>query len=163
MKKVFIKYNPYKIETEIRIEGKKLAENSILGEKIVPGARLQEWVEELPQILIDEYNDRDFEIIFHGTLLDYEDLAEAFTSAFEEGELEVTLDRQPAKETEDKEVLIEQVFEKIKKGPFDELRDEEVINSFEHARSSEFEVCVVATMSAGKSTLIISMLRTKLI
>ena len=162
MKKVFIKYNPYKIETEIRIEGKKLAENSILGEKIVPGARLQEWVEELPQILIDEYNDRDFEIIFHGTLLDYEDLAEAFTSAFEEGELEVTLDRQPAKETEDKEVLIEQVFEKIKKGPFDELRDEEVINSFEHARSSEFEVCVVATMSAGKSTLINSMLRTKL-
>lgn len=162
MKKVFIKYNPYKIETEIRVEGKKLAENSILGEKIVPGARLQEWVEELPQILIDEYNDRDFEIIFHGTLLDYEDLAEAFTSAFEEGELEVTLDRQPAKETEDKEVLIEQVFEKIKKGPFDELRDEEVINSFEHARSSEFEVCVVATMSAGKSTLINSMLRTKL-
>ena len=162
MKKVFIKYNPYKIETEIRIEGKKLAENSILGEKIVPGARLQEWVEELPQILIDEYNDRDFEIIFHGTLLDYEDLAEAFTLAFEEGELEVTLDRQPAKETEDKEVLIEQVFEKIKKGPFDELRDEEVINSFEHARSSEFEVCVVATMSAGKSTLINSMLRTKL-
>lgn len=162
MKKVFIKYIPYKIETEIRIEGKKLAENSILGEKIVPGARLQEWVEELPQILIDEYNDRDFEIIFHGTLLDYEDLAEAFTSAFEEGELEVTLDRQPAKETEDKEVLIEQVFEKIKKGPFDELRDEEVINSFEHARSSEFEVCVVATMSAGKSTLINSMLRTKL-
>ena len=119
-------------------------------------------MEELPQILIDEYNDRDFEIIFHGTLLDYEDLAEAFTLAFEEGELEVTLDRQPAKETEDKEVLIEQVFEKIKKGPFDELRDEEVINSFEHARSSEFEVCVVATMSAGKSTLINSMLRTKL-
>ena len=162
MKKVFIKYNPYKIETEIRIEGKKLAENSILGEKIVHGARLQEWVEELPQILIDEYNDRDFEIIFHGTLLDYEDLAEAFTLAFEEGELEVTLDRQPAKETEDKEVLIEQVFEKIKKGPFDELRDRDIVSAFQLQKSSDFEICVVATMSAGKSTLINSLLGTKL-
>ena len=57
MKKVFIKYNPYKLETEVTVDGKKLAQNSKLGEKIVPGTRLQEWVEELPRILIDEYND----------------------------------------------------------------------------------------------------------
>lgn len=162
MKKIFIKYNPYKIETEITVEGKKLAENSILGEQIVSGARMQEWIEMLPKILIDEYNDRDFEITFHGTLLDFEDLTEVFTAAFERGELTAKIDRIPAKETKDKEVLIDRVFEKIKKGPFDELRSVEVISAFEHAKSSDFEVCVVATMSAGKSTLINSMLRTKL-
>lgn len=162
MKKIFIKYNPYKIETEITVEGKKLAENSILGEQIVSGARMQEWIEMLPKILIDEYNDRDFEITFHGTLLDFEDLTEVFTAAFERGELTAKIDRIPAKETKDKEVLIDRVFEKIKKGPFDELRSDEVISAFEHAKSSDFEVCVVATMSAGKSTLINSMLRTKL-
>lgn len=162
MKKVYIKYNPYKIETEITVEGKKLAENSKLGERIAPGSRLQEWVEDLPQILIDEYNDRDFEIMFHGTLLDFEDLTEVFTQAYERGELTAKLDRKPAKETKDKEVLIDQVFQKIQKGPFDELRDVEVISAFEHAKSSDFEVCVVATMSAGKSTLINSMLRAKL-
>lgn len=162
MKKVFIKYNPYKLETEITVDGKKLAQNSKLREMIEPGSRLQEWVEELPQILIDEYNDTDFDITFHGTLLDFEDLTEVFTSAYENGKLIAAIDRIPAKETSDKISLINDVFEEIKQGPFEELKDSEIISAFQHAKSSDFEVCVVATMSAGKSTLINSMLRTKL-
>jgi GTPase Era involved in 16S rRNA processing len=162
MKKVFIKYNPYRLETEITVDGKRLADNSILGEKAVPGSRLQEWVEELPKILIDEYNDVDFDVTFHGTLLDYEDLTEVFTQAYKEGSLTAKLERIPAKETTDKEALIDQVFSEIQAGPFDELRDVEIISAFRHAKSSDFEVCVVATMSAGKSTLINSMLGTKL-
>ncbi len=162
MKKVFIKYNPYNLETELTVDGKKLAQNSQIGERILPGSRLQEWVEDLPRILIDEYNDTDFDIVFHGTLLDFEDLTEVFTQAFERGELTAKLDRIPAKETSDKEVLIDEVFKEIQDGPFDELRDVEIISAFQHAKSSDFEVCVVATMSAGKSTLINSMLGTKL-
>lgn len=162
MKKVFIKYNPYNLETELTVDGKKLAQNSQIGERILPGSRLQEWVEDLPKILIDEYNDTDFDIVFHGTLLDFEDLTEVFTQAFEHGELTAKLDRIPAKETSDKEVLIDEVFKEIQEGPFDELRDVEIISAFQHAKSSDFEVCVVATMSAGKSTLINSMLGTKL-
>lgn len=162
MKKVFIKYNPYNLETELTVDGKKLAQNSQIGERILPGSRLQEWVEDLPKILIDEYNDTDFDVVFHGTLLDFEDLTEVFTQAFERGELTAKLDRIPAKETSDKEVLIDEVFTEIQEGPFDELRDVEIISAFQHAKSSDFEVCVVATMSAGKSTLINSMLGTKL-
>ncbi|MHC1685932.1 MAG: dynamin family protein [Clostridiaceae bacterium] len=162
MKKVFISYNPYKLETEITVDGKKLAQNSKIGEKTVSGARLQEWVEDLPRILIDEYNDTDFEVTFHGTLLDYEDLTSVFTEAFERNELTAKIERRPAKETADKEVLIDDVFKEIQVGPFDELRDIEIISAFQHAKSSDFEVCVVATMSAGKSTLINAMLGTKL-
>lgn len=162
MKKVFIKYNPYKLETEITVDGKKLAQNSKLREKIEDGSRLQEWVEELPQILIDEYNDTDFDITFHGTLLDYEDLREVFELAYENGKLIAAIDRIPAKETSDKEILIDNVFKEIQEGPFEELKDIEIINAFQHAKSSDFEVCVVATMSAGKSTLINAMLGTKL-
>lgn len=162
MKTVFIKYNPYNLETELTVEGKKLAQNSKIGERILPGSRLQEWVEDLPQILIDEYNDTDFNIVFHGTLLDFEDLTEVFTQAIERGELTAKLDRIPAKETSDKEALIDEVFKEIQKGPFDELRDVEIISAFQHAKSSDFEVCVVATMSAGKSTLINAMLGTEL-
>lgn len=162
MKKVFIKYNPYNLETELTVDGKKLAQNSRIGERILPGSRLQEWIEDLPRILIDEYNDTDFDVVFHGTLLDFEDLTEVFTQAFERGELTAKLDRIPAKETSDKEVLIDEVFKEIQEGPFDELRDAEIISAFQHAKSSDFEVCVVATMSAGKSTLINSMLGTKL-
>lgn len=162
MKKIFIKYNPYNLETELTVDGKKLAQNSQIGERILPGSRLQEWVEDLPRILIDEYNDTDFDIVFHGTLLDFEDLTEVFTQAFERGELTAKLDRIPAKETSDKEILIDEVFREIQDGPFDELRDVEILSAFQHAKSSDFEVCVVATMSAGKSTLINSMLGTKL-
>ena len=82
--------------------------------------------------------------------------------AYECGELTAKLDRIPAKETSDKEALIDDVFKAIQEGPFDELRDVEILSAFKHARSKDFEVCVVATMSAGKSTLINSMLGTKL-
>lgn len=162
MKKVFIKYNPYNLETELTVDGKGLAQNSRIGERILPGSRLQEWIEDLPAILIDEYNDTDFEIDFHGTLLDFDDLTEVFTQAHESGKLTAKLNRIPAKETSDKEVLIDEVFKKIQEGPFDELRDADIINAFQHAKGRDFEVCVVATMSAGKSTLINSMLGVKL-
>lgn len=163
MKTVFIKYNPYNLETELTVDGKKLAQNSVIGERIAPGSRLQEWIESLPRILVEEYNDKDFNITFHGTLLDFEDLTEVFTLAYERGELTTaTLERIPAKETSDKEALIDDVFHAIQEGPFDELRDVDILSAFEHAKSKDFEVCVVATMSAGKSTLINSMLGTKL-
>ena len=162
VKRVFIKYNPYNLETELTVDEKKPAQNSQIGELILPGSRLQEWVEDLPQILIEEYNDTNFDVVFHGTLLDFEDLKDAFTQAFNRGELTATLDRIPAKETSDKEILIDEVFKEIQEGPFDELRDTEIISAFQHEKSSDFEVCVVATMSAGKSTLINAMLGTKL-
>jgi len=163
MKEVFIKYNPYKLETEIKVDGKKLAKNSVLGEKSADGSRLQEWVEELPNILIDEYNDTEFNVTFHGTLLDYEDLTAVFTEAHERGDVTGgSLDRKEAKETSDKEKLIEDVFAEIQKGPFEELKDDAIIHAFTLAKSSDFELCVVATMSSGKSTLINAMLGTKL-
>lgn len=162
MKKVFIKYNPYKLETELTVDGKGLAQNSQIGERIGPGNRIQEWIENLPDLLIREYNDTSFDVTFHGTLLDFEDVAEVFTHAYENGKLTATLDRIPAKETSDKEILIDEVFKEIRTGPFEELKDDEISNAFQHERSKEFEVCVVATMSAGKSTLINSMIGTKL-
>ena len=162
MKTVFIKYNPYKLQTEITIEGKKLAENSKLGEKSSEGARLQEWIEELPQILFEEYNDTSFDITFHGTTLDYEDLSDVFKDIEEKENIKVKLTHIPAKETHHKEILIDKIFQNIKNGPFNELKDQQIIAAFENAKSSDFEICVVATMSAGKSTLINSMLGKKL-
>ena len=71
MREIFIKYNPYKVETEIKIDGKDIKKNSALN---VGDKRLQEWIEDLPRILVKECNTKEFKIIFHGTVLDYEDL-----------------------------------------------------------------------------------------
>lgn len=163
MKEVFIKYNPYKLETEITVDGKRPAMNSQLREKSAPGNRLQEWVEELPELLVDEYNDNQFSITFHGIIQDCDDIVETFQKAYNSGKIKPgKIDIIHAKETADKEKLIDEVFAEILNGPFEELKSEEVKKAFHLAKSEDFEICVVATMSAGKSTLINSMLGTKL-
>ena len=74
MKIVKIKYNPYLVTTDITVDGQKPKANSSLN---VENSRLQEWVEKLPQILIDEYRDTNFEISFTGTQADYDDIISA--------------------------------------------------------------------------------------
>ncbi len=165
MKKVIIKHNPYKLETEITVDGKPLKQNSKVRDIIGNESRLQEWVEEVPEPLIAECNDTDLEITFHGILLDYEDLYNVFIKAcekeYELGKLKMKIEhKQPTKEAADIEDHINKVFEKIQQGPFEELRDE--VNAFNHAKVNNFEVYVIAAMNAGKSTLINSMLATKL-
>lgn len=158
MKEIFIKYNPYQLVTEITIDGQKLKKNSKLN---FEDRRLQEWVESLPDLLFEECNTKDFKITFHGITPDYEDM-EAMAKEAEAKGIHIELEHIPAKEIGDKEVAIQEVFDEIQNGPFNELRQPDVIKAFDLAKSKDFEVNVVATMSAGKSTLINSLLRQKL-
>ena len=156
---VFIKYNPYRLETEVRIDNKAPKQNSRLN---VGDRRLQEWVEELPEILYEEYSSRNFKLTFQGTLLDYEDV-EAMARDAKQNGMNIELVHIPAKEIGDKEKAISDIFREIQTGPFEELRASDLKKAFTLAKSSDFEVNVVATMSAGKSTLINALLRQKLL
>ena len=158
MREIFIKYNPYRLETSITIDGAAPKQNSRLN---FGDRRLQEWIEELPEILFEECSSRDFKITFHGTILDYEDVESMAREAKKNG-LNIELEHIPAKEVSDKEAAIDEIFDEIQAGPFDELKQPDVVNAFNMAKSSDFEVNVVATMSAGKSTLINALLRQKL-
>jgi len=158
MRKVYIEYNPYRLKTNILIDGKAPKQNSKLcvGEK-----RLQEWIEDLPEILVEECSTHEFDIAFHGTTLDYEDVESVVEDANHQG-LHIELTHEPAKEVADKETAISEIFDEIQNGPFKELKEPAVKKAFDLARSRDFEVNVVATMSAGKSTLINALLRKKL-
>lgn len=158
MREIFIKYNPYRLETSITIDDAAPKQNSRLN---FGDRRLQEWIEELPEILFEECSSRDFKITFHGTILDYEDV-EAMTREAKKNGLNIELEHIPAKEVSDKEAAIDEIFDEIQAGPFDELKQPDVVKAFNMAKSSDFEVNVVATMSAGKSTLINALLRQKL-
>ena len=158
MREIFIKYNPYRLETSITIDGVAPKQNSRLN---FGDHRLQEWIEELPEILFEECSSRDFKITFHGTILDYEDV-EAMAREAKKAGLNIELEHIPAKEVSDKEAVIDEIFNEIQAGPFDELKQPDVIKAFNMAKCSDFEVNVVATMSAGKSTLINALLRQKL-
>ncbi len=158
MKSVSISYNPYKLTTHITVDGMELAENSELRERSAEGNRLQEWVEDLPDMLLKEFNDNKFAVSFHGTIMDYEDLKEVLDDAQEQHKFWYHLKWEKAQEVADKEKLIDEVFREIQNGPFEELKSDEIKTAFQNAKSNDFEVCVVATMSAGKSTVINAML-----
>lgn len=164
MKKVFIKYNPYKLETKITVDGKELKENSQIREYSL-NTRIQEWIEELPTLLYEECNDTDFDITFYGIQPDYDDL-EAVISQYrlekDKPNLVFQLHHKQAKKIPDKEASIERLFQEIQKGSFADLKKGPIKNAFEQFKKNEFNICVVATMSAGKSTLINAMLGEKL-
>ena len=162
MKTIYIKYNPYKVETEIRIDDELVKENSQLN---VEGKRLQEWVEDLPRILVEECNDDEYKIIFYGTALDFDDVQEILEEAKLKEDFNGIVfeyEHKKGQEVEDKELKIKKIFEEIQKGPFEELKGEDVKKAFEQAQNQDFPVNVVATMSAGKSTLINALLGKKL-
>lgn len=158
MQKIFIKYNPYQVKTEVLIEDKTPKKNSRLN---FGDCRLQEWIDDLPDILLEECSTREFEITFHGTVPDYEDVV-AVAEEAKVKDIKIKVKHIPAKEVKDKETAIQEIFKMIQDGPFEELKKPDVVRAFELASSSDFEVNVVATMSAGKSTLINSLLGQKL-
>jgi GTPase Era involved in 16S rRNA processing len=159
MTNVLITYNPYKVKTSILVNGEEPKQNSTLVHFL--NQRLQLWVDKIPSLLSTEYNDDEFELTFHGTELDYQDLIAAIKLAQKDG-ISFKTNKIPAKEFGDKEKDIRKLFSRIQELPFDELQSPAVSNAFELAFNELLEVNVVATMSAGKSTLINALLGKKL-
>ena len=154
MKNIKIKYNPYLVETEILVDGAKPKQNSSLN---VKGKRLQEWIEKLPDIIIDEYRDRNAVIEFTGTAADYEDIQTVLSSC-KEDKFKAELSFHKKADISDVEKEIDSIFNDIQLGPVLELKDVSIVEAFNKAKDTKFEINVVATMSSGKSTLINALL-----
>ena len=73
MTNIYFKYNPYTVESEIKIDGLAIVPPNKLAD--LTHERLQVWVEDLMPILNEICNDDMYEIDFYGTSLDYEDLS----------------------------------------------------------------------------------------
>ncbi len=159
VKKVFIKHNPYKVETKITVDGEKPSPDCPVTPHL--NERFQMWVDQLPGLLAEEYNVDRFELTFQGTELDYQDLRLAVEAAEKDGRTFVTK-KIDAKEYGEKEKEIKTLFTKIQRLPFEELQAPAVASAFRNALNELLEVNVVATMSAGKSTLINALLGKKL-
>ncbi|MPQ43552.1 dynamin family protein [Clostridium tarantellae] len=160
MMKIYIKYNPYKVHTEFKINDKPLKSERIL--KCVD-KRLQYWlapnnnnwngiVEELAKVI----NETEFEIFFEGRKIDFEDLK--LTVDKYKGKYDITLCHKDAKSDQHILEKMDKIISKFEAGPFEELKSEEVKKAYKEAKSSDFKINVIATMSAGKSTLINSLI-----
>ncbi|MCL2016358.1 MAG: dynamin family protein [Defluviitaleaceae bacterium] len=166
MTKVEITYNPYKLETAVKIDGKILTEDSEKGGKMAKrwtdGSRLQEWIEELPDFLQAEYGaDGEFSLKFNGTLQDFDDVKDVIQNA-QNVNIAIEEGKHTKVEIAEKEQKIKEAFDQIQRSKFEELKTPDITEAFKKALSSEIDICVVATMSAGKSTLINAILGEKL-
>ncbi|MDR0916491.1 MAG: dynamin family protein [Oscillospiraceae bacterium] len=158
MGKVSIKYNPYTLETTVLFDGTGEPKDGNLSSGHLNGKRIQEWIDHLPKWIHETGNDDVYELEFHGTTLDYEDVravAGADTKLFPLPPTHIQ-----GANPEDKILRLNDIFERSKKLGVDTLDGfEEMTRS---AFDKDFEAHVIATMSAGKSTLINALLGQKL-
>ena len=153
MKNIKIKYNPYLVTTEITVDGNKPKANSSLN---IGNKRLQEWIEKLPDIIIEEYRDNSAVIDFTGSKADFEDIQAVLNATKDKFKAKANLNK--TADISDVEKEIDCIFQDIQNGPVPELRDKLIVEAFQKAKDSKFEINVVATMSSGKSTLINALL-----
>lgn len=158
MAQVYVKYNPYRLETTVKVNGRDVSTDSILY-KVTKGKRLQEWIGKFPKMLREELNTLDFSLEYCGMALDWDDFEGAFEHAQKEGLVRVSGMKYIAgKSDDDINKKIVKVFQDLQEGPIDDFRDAKLTKAFENTNNSIFPVNVIATMSSGKSTLINALL-----
>ncbi|MEB9506489.1 dynamin family protein [Bacillus anthracis] len=156
MTKIVLKYNPYKIETVVTIDGELITGDSYLAQ--YRNMRLQLWIDKLIEKLVEESNEDTFSLTFEGTTFDFEDVEEVCGTYNHEHNANITVNYTRAENDGDKIDELKSVFEYMQEGPLEELKSSVLRKKFDKALNSEFEIAVVATMSSGKSTLINALL-----
>ena len=163
MAQVKVKYNPYRLVTEIEVNGRAVQEDDDLY-KLTKGKRLQEWVGEFPDKLREAVNSMSFALTFYGMDLDWDDFKDAFQQAEKKGSIKIeSMDYiAPEKDGDTIQAEVERVFTELQEGPVEAFKDRRLQDAFDAVNNSTFPVNVIATMSSGKSTLINALLGNKL-
>ena len=148
-------YNPYLVETKIKIKGELLKhDDDLMGH--CKNKRLQSWIDSLLIKIGERYRVREIELAVHCTDLDSEDVEDA-VRRFNSSENDAFVNLMVNKHSQSIDTKIKQLkalYETSQDGPFEEFRDETLKKNFTSALSPDFEVNVIATMSSGKSTVI---------
>ncbi len=162
MSQLYVKYNPYRLRTEVTVDGASIPEDSIIY-KVLSGKRLQEWIADFPKMIRDATNSMNFSVKFCGMALDWDDFEESFRQANKNGILNVSsLDFIKCGDSEDITGRIVDIFTELQKGPVEDFHDPKLAKAFNSIKDAVFPINVIATMSSGKSTLINALLGRKL-
>lgn len=159
---IYIEYNPFTLEFIIEQDKKDFYKDSKIHQ--YKKLRLQNWVDKLiPEIY--EVTASKFNLVFKGTILDYEDIKDEVLKFNEEKNKEiVTLSYIDIRTVNDRLKELKELFNYMQHtAPFEELKTKDVIKKFDKAINRELEIAAIATISAGKSTLINSLLGKKLL
>ncbi|MCK8823445.1 dynamin family protein [Fuchsiella alkaliacetigena] len=111
-------------------------------------------------MLLAELNRDQFKISFYGRYVDFVDLEEVSNYHNQNYNKNIVVEHIPIEgDSEiDKIDQLKELAAYMQGSPFEDLRSSDLQKKFEKAINSQFEVAVIATMSAGKSTLINALL-----
>lgn len=163
--KVEIKYNPYLVETDIWINNERENKESNLLKKI-EGKRLQDWKQEwILKFLITLSNGNDkVYLTFLGTDEDYQVFREKVIKYQKIAKCMFRIQHRRCAYYSDFVNDIANTFARVrKKLLIDDPLDKGLIEAYEKIANPYFRINVVATMSAGKSTLINALLGKRLL
>lgn len=101
--KISIEYNPYYVSTKISINGKVQTEGSDYYEMSNGTKRLQDWIDEFFETLHASSTVLNWEVLFIGTALDFEDVEKAASDCEEKYKsddlsIKVTLEEKTSRE-----------------------------------------------------------------
>src|SRR5690625_2999919 len=116
---VIIKYNPYKVVSTITVNGEEPKQNSKLNQFL--NQRFQLWVDRCPCLLDEEEHDNEIDLTCFCTDLEYQDFLDAIKKA-EKRNIHFKAKKMHAKEFGDLEHDIRNLFERVRKLPFEELQ-----------------------------------------
>jgi len=160
---ISIKYNPYKVQTIVDYKGKREGSKFIIPD----GMRLQEWVENLPKWLEEICRGEECTVIFDGTDMDFNDILTVIDSHKKQSpKAKIIVQHVEKKINLNSHQKLEEVRKLcniMKKSSFKQLNNSQFLSSIEEILDTEFEINTIGVVSAGKSTLINALLRTKLL
>lgn len=161
-----ISYNPYFLESSFLIDGESAADKSWA--TYLHRRHLQTWFYSAPNWrgmaveLEEALNEDKVDVEFEGRALDYRDLELYFTDWNQKEERRTTFHLLPQQKflREEQNILqmLDELVSTFKDSPVEAMREPELMERYRQARSADFEMAVVATMSSGKSTLINALL-----
>lgn len=186
MAQIYIQYNPFRLETTIKIDGQEISPDSKLFQ-CVEKKRLRDWADALPELLNTEYAKDEYEIQFDGTELDWEYLEEAFHRATNRGLLSSIIQGFNSivsvlmgnKNTSSQKSRMKLSFKEIGFNPdmggnildyfmsvqdnvVDQCIDIELKKAIQNIRNPIGSIYVIGEAGAGKSTLVNALLRQRI-
>lgn len=127
MTEIFIKHNPYTVETEFKIDGEEIYSESRL--LTFAKEKLDVWINELIPILENELNEDSFKIIFNGIDSQYDKLKE-LSRTYNNKSGCIKLEYIPAKSIESKLKNIKNLVNLMQDGNVEDLKKQEMQQDF---------------------------------
>ncbi|MGI6198911.1 MAG: dynamin family protein [Candidatus Cloacimonadaceae bacterium] len=147
--------NPYLDKTDLSVNDEPILEGP-LKELINSEKHPQVWMSRFFPVLHDYCNVDSYKVCFMGIEQDYYDLLNEAKQAISDLRISIDIEHVLKDKTDPERIMfrLRELFKEAKLGPIDEFNTEEINLAFEHALKPEIEIYCVATISAGKSTLI---------